>query len=92
VGVQGVQSFSRGYGYWADSSDTWWGWSLAPWCVIGAFVLIVLFFSVVFRASPFNFVGAGVSHYFDEMAPELRKKKNVESIVERAWLSFLAAL
>jgi hypothetical protein len=91
VGIQGVQSFSRGYSYWV-SAASYWGWSLAPWSVIAAFVLFVFFFSIVFQANPFAFRGVGKANYLQDMAPELPRKDEIESIYERAWLSFLDSL
>jgi hypothetical protein len=91
VGIQGVQSFSRGYRYWA-SAATYWGWSLAPWSVIAAFVLFVSFFSVVFQGNPFSFRGVGGPNCLQDMAPELPENEEINSIGERAWLSFLDSL
>jgi hypothetical protein len=91
VGVQGVQSFSRGYSYWASAANSW-GWSLAPWSVIAAFVLFVFFFSVAFRGNPFAFRGVGRPNYLQDMAPELLEREEIDSIGKRAWLSFLDSL
>jgi hypothetical protein len=91
VGIQGVQSFSRGYSYW-DSAASYWGWSLAPWSVIAAFVLLVSFFSIIFGENPLAFRGVGKNKCLQDMAPSDLPEVQVGSIYERAWLSFLDSL
>jgi hypothetical protein len=85
VGIQGFQIFGRGYSYWQTTTDNW-GFTVAPWCVIGMFVFVTLLYS-----NPFQLARIGPD-ILQGRATKLREKPEIESVRERAWISFLDSL
>ena len=95
--LQGFQSWTRNPQYWSQAEGSW-GFSLAPWAVIGLFLLLWLIISPrvtgVRREHPFQGTGLTLAQKLADAAPRLAPTQidPNQSEWERSYERFLDSL